>query len=147
MNYTEEGNLTIDSLKDSIKIIVDKEKSNRVVVFSHYQGILLIGSAKSNFFPYPLFEEAYVSKQIDESQTFWNKSTSIPKYVFIDRDITPSLFEVKDSVWYSIFLAISHCYERDVDAGFLSVFKLVKLDCKMLDVKEVSIPRSSRLNF
>lgn len=147
LNYTEEGSLTIDSLRDSINVIVNKEKSNRVVLFSHYQGVLLIGSGKSNFFPYPLFEEAYVSKQLIESQTFWNKSLSIPTYIFIDRDITPTLFEEKDSVWFSIFLAISHCYEKDSDAGFLSVFKLVNPTCKMLDVKEVSIPRSTQLKF
>ena len=147
LNYTEEGSLTIDSLRDSLRIIIDKEKSNRAVVFSHFQGLLLIGSGKSNFFPYPIFEEAYVSKQIDESQSFWNNSSSVPSYIFIDRDITPILFEEKDSVWYSIFLAVSHCYERDVDAGFLSVFKLVQPNCKMLDVKENSIPRSSQLKF
>ena len=60
LNYTEEGSLTIGSLRDSLNIIVDKEKTNRTVVFSHFQGILLIGSGKSNFFPYPIFEEAYV---------------------------------------------------------------------------------------
>jgi hypothetical protein len=147
LNYTEEGSLTIDSLRDSLRIIIDKEKSNRAVVFSHFQGLLLIGSGKSNFFPYPIFEEAYVSKQIDESQSFWNNSSSVPSYIFIDRDITPILFEEKDSVWYSIFLAVSHCYERDVEAGFLSVFKLVQPNCKMLDVKENSIPRSSQLKF
>lgn len=147
LNYTEEGSLTIDSLRDSLRIIIDKEKSNRAVVFSHFQGLLLIGSGKSNFFPYPIFEEAYVSKQIDESQSFWNNSSSVPSYIFIDRDITPIFFEEKDSVWYSIFLAVSHCYERDVDAGFLSVFKLVQPNCKMLDVKENSIPRTSQLKF
>ena len=147
LNYTEEGSLTIGSLRDSLNIIVDKEKTNRTVVFSHFQGILLIGSGKSNFFPYPIFEEAYVSKQLGESQTFWNNSPSVPSFIFIDRDITPITFEVKDSVWYSIFLAVSHCYERDVDAGFLSVFKLVQPNCKMLDVQENGIPRSSQLKF
>ena len=33
LNYTEEGSLTIGSLRDSLNIIVDKEKTNRTVVF------------------------------------------------------------------------------------------------------------------
>jgi hypothetical protein len=147
LNYTEEGNLTIESLKESLRIIVSKEKSERAVVFSHFQGVLLIGSGKSNFFPYPLFEEAYISKQLEESQTFWNNSLSVPNFIFMDRDITPTIFEEKDSVWYSIFLAVSHCYEKDTDAGFLSVYKLVQSNCKMLEIKESNIPRSSQLKF
>jgi hypothetical protein len=147
LNYTQEGNLTIDSLKESLRIVVNKEKSERAVVLSHFQGVLLTGSGKSNFFPYPLFEEAYVSKQIEETQTFWNNSLSVPNFIFIDRDIAPTIFEEKDSVWYSIFLAVSHCYEKDTDAGFLSVYKLVQSNCKMLDIKESNIPRSSQLKF
>jgi hypothetical protein len=50
LNYTEEGNLTIESLKESLRIIVSKEKSERAVVFSHFQGVLLIGSGKSTIF-------------------------------------------------------------------------------------------------
>ncbi len=125
VNYNEEGNITANNLLASVAEIKKlTEGSEKILLFSRYNTVILVMSEKTNILPLPVLEQVYYKHEVEEIKKSLATMKHKQAFMFVDTEDTliptPGSFQPA----HDMFIAVRPYYEFYKHVGILDVYRL-----------------------
>lgn len=128
VSFSEPAGFGAKDLLSSVAKIKELTKdTEKILLISRYETVILVMSKKTNVIDYPLLEQITYTTELEKVKRDLVSAENKPQYLFVDKDnphLRPSELPTQDDMRQEIIDAILHDYEFLEQVGVLDIFKM-----------------------